>query len=227
MNKLEKLSNLINSDFAKFLDKQEGVLKNYDSKFTSSIFYPQTIAWVFQSNDNLYRDNSFNMYDDLLVIYIDLIKPDAFCLHSNFCKWSDYYYDKELGIKGTIEDRINNLLKVANENYKIEHKRRYDKYIKEKKSKKKSAPNRGKELYLIINNDRKYLKIGVSVNTKDRIKNLQTSNPDKLSIMFALKNKSHLEKVLHKKFSHINKNGEWFDYSDEIVNEFKKLAKRS
>lgn len=78
-------------------------------------------------------------------------------------------------------------------------------------------------LYLIRNKNNNCLKIGISKNANQRLKHLSTSTADDLELLFEIKNASHLEKKLHSKFSRFHKKLEWFEYDDEIVNEFKIL----
>jgi hypothetical protein len=61
--------------------------------------------------------------------------------------------------------------------------------------------------------DGTYTKIGKSKNPYNRIKELQTSNPNKLSFTHLFDVKDKYEKVLHKLFKEVktNSNNEWFD----------------
>lgn len=63
------------------------------------------------------------------------------------------------------------------------------------------------------------IKIGVAQDVLRRMKELQTSNPNKLEIVSCL----HLPRLdhaymveteLHKKFSNVRKQGEWFDENE-------------
>jgi len=62
------------------------------------------------------------------------------------------------------------------------------------------------------------LKIGVSKNPFSRLKQIQSSNPKKVKIIFAIRFCScpyQLEKFLHKTFKGANVGGEWFDLKHE------------
>jgi hypothetical protein len=83
-------------------------------------------------------------------------------------------------------------------------------------------------VYIIKDNGYKNrCKIGISKNPKQRLKNLQTGNSNKLELIFALQVESNIkssavESVIHKYFK--GKNlwilGEWFEFQndDQIVN---------
>jgi hypothetical protein len=63
-----------------------------------------------------------------------------------------------------------------------------------------------------------HVKIGISSNPKKRLLELRTGTPEQPKILLIVKNKGHMEKVLHKCFSQwrIRKNGEWFMLSKQI-----------
>lgn len=70
-------------------------------------------------------------------------------------------------------------------------------------------------------------KIGISKNPKQRLRNLQTGNSNKLDLIFILKvdpniKSSAVESEIHKYFKEKNLwiNGEWFEFQndDQIVN---------
>jgi len=76
-----------------------------------------------------------------------------------------------------------------------------------------------RSVYLIRGNDGKY-KIGIAKNPKQRIKQLQTGNSDKLVIIetYESENASKIESALHNQLAHLRNEGEWFDLSvsDEV-----------
>lgn len=81
-----------------------------------------------------------------------------------------------------------------------------------------------RSVYLIRGNDGKY-KIGIAKNPKQRIKQLQTGNSDKLTIIetYQSENASTIESALHSHYGHVRNEGEWFDLSIEMeVNFLKK-----
>lgn len=69
-----------------------------------------------------------------------------------------------------------------------------------------------------------YYKIGVTSTTVEaRISGLQTSNPNKIEIVYAIGNLTkqqsyEYELKLHTLFAHCRKNGEWFSLSEKEVN---------
>ena len=71
-----------------------------------------------------------------------------------------------------------------------------------------------RSIYLIRGNNGKY-KIGIAKNPQSRLKQLQTGNPEPLSIIETYKtiNASKIEKALHNRYSYARKEGEWFELS--------------
>ena len=71
-----------------------------------------------------------------------------------------------------------------------------------------------KKIYLIRGNDGRY-KIGISKNPSKRIKELQTGNSDKMTIIDTYESiyAPQIESALHRYYSHSRKEGEWFDLS--------------
>ena len=62
-----------------------------------------------------------------------------------------------------------------------------------------------------------YIKIGYTTLFKKRLTQLQTSSPVKLEVLALIKGEKTDEKKYHDTFKHINSNGEWFYYNDEII----------
>jgi len=62
----------------------------------------------------------------------------------------------------------------------------------------------------------KFIKIGTSVNSGRRLKELQTASPIDFKIKAVLDGSYKTEKGLHELFSHIRHKGEWFRYTDEL-----------
>jgi len=86
-------------------------------------------------------------------------------------------------------------------------------------------------VYLIKSLENGYYKIGMSKNPIKRIKQLQTGNSSKLKLIetYQTEYASHIEKTLHRRYSYLRKEGEWFDFSIEIeisfMNECKQIEK--
>lgn len=77
-----------------------------------------------------------------------------------------------------------------------------------------------KYVYLIQSTDNGYYKIGISKNPQKRIKQLMTGNSSPLKLIESYESEfaNKIERVLHRRYSHLNKEGEWFELSilDEI-----------
>jgi translation elongation factor P/translation initiation factor 5A len=87
------------------------------------------------------------------------------------------------------------------------------------------------QVYLIKSEDTGYFKIGVSKHPNKRIKELQTGNSSVLSIVttYSSDNAYKIEKTLHRRYSYLRKDGEWFDFTDilnEIEEEFNTNSKQ-
>lgn len=82
-------------------------------------------------------------------------------------------------------------------------------------------------VYLIRGNDSNY-KIGIAKNPKQRLKQLQTGNSDRLQLVetFQTENASKIESALHYAFAHARNEGEWFDLSMEIESQFIERCKQ-
>ena len=78
-------------------------------------------------------------------------------------------------------------------------------------------------IYLIKNSEESYYKIGVGKNPKQRLKQLQTGSPAELVLIetFSTEHAYKIEKILHRRYSHLKKDGEWFYFS--IIEHFEFL----
>jgi len=72
-------------------------------------------------------------------------------------------------------------------------------------------------LYLIKSGN--YLKIGSAQNIEQRMKTYKTHNPD-FQLLATREGNKNEETQLHKLFKDKKHYGEWFDYSEEIINTF-------
>ena len=79
-------------------------------------------------------------------------------------------------------------------------------------------------VYLIQAEDSKSLKIGVSWNPARRLATLRVASRESLRMVAEISGGVDTERQLHKKFDHLRLSGEWFSFSDEIINEFTNLA---
>ena len=84
-------------------------------------------------------------------------------------------------------------------------------------------------IYLIQSLENSYYKIGVSKHPQVRLKQHQTGNPSPTKLIEAYPSDLayRIEKVLHRRYSHAKKEGEWFDLSLNIevsfLDEWKKI----
>ncbi|MCL2310868.1 MAG: GIY-YIG nuclease family protein [Firmicutes bacterium] len=100
-------------------------------------------------------------------------------------------------IKSSIE-----ILKRTNKKWKP---------TKRKISKAQKKKQRG-EVYFIYDPDNKRIKIGRSINSKRRLKQFQTANPNlKLLKIIKTNDMNSLEKHYHEKFKEYRREREWFD----------------
>lgn len=60
------------------------------------------------------------------------------------------------------------------------------------------------------------VKIGRTNNIKRRLKDLQTGCPVPLKVIYELPGDNSLEKELHKRFSHLWIDYEWFQFAEEM-----------
>ena len=73
-------------------------------------------------------------------------------------------------------------------------------------------------IYLVKAEETNLYKIGYTAGeTKSRIKTMQTGCPHKLVIVEEVEGSLEKEKWLHKTFSKNRKQGEWFEFDDEII----------
>ena len=83
-------------------------------------------------------------------------------------------------------------------------------------------------IYLIKSVEDSCYKIGISKHPNKRLSQLQTGNSADLKLIdvYPTELANQIEGTLHRKYSHIHKNGEWFDGSIEIEVSFIKECKR-
>ncbi len=75
--------------------------------------------------------------------------------------------------------------------------------------------------------DGKHVKIGCSINPKERLSALQSGNPNKLTLLKTLSEKGYSESKLHSKFEQYKTYGEWFELSKEILDFIDNVEKDS
>lgn len=78
-------------------------------------------------------------------------------------------------------------------------------------------------VYLLKNPELLHYKIGVTVNSvESRLINIQTGNSIEIEIIqtFQSPHFRKIETMLHRRFSHLRLNGEWFELDDSIIENF-------
>lgn len=134
----------------------------------------------------------------------------------------------KIRIRATELEESLKLSSDAEEKYNI----KLLKAIKEKKINKLSEdeeypPCGTDNVYLLRSGYTDFYKIGYSDNARRRSKELQTGNPEKITLVTFCPGDFALEKKFHKKFSSMRGIGEWFKFDDleilEVIKEFNKL----
>jgi len=79
--------------------------------------------------------------------------------------------------------------------------------------------------YIYVMQCKEYVKFGVSRSPEIRIKELQTGNPFKITLLLQVLYDNHfnIEKTIHNYFNDNRKIGEWFIIDDKIKNFVKYL----
>ena len=80
-----------------------------------------------------------------------------------------------------------------------------------------------KDLYLMADTDCTVMKIGVSNDAINRLKNINTSNAMQINIIIVSKRRGYKESEAHYKFKDLRLSGEWFKYDQRIIDWFKNL----
>ena len=73
------------------------------------------------------------------------------------------------------------------------------------------------KVYLIHAEGTDAYKIGLTNNVNLRLKSLQTSNPNKLSIVKCIDGDSQLERRIHSYYDKNHVNGEWFSFNNTMI----------
>jgi predicted GIY-YIG superfamily endonuclease len=70
-----------------------------------------------------------------------------------------------------------------------------------------------KYVYLIQSLENSYYKIGISKHPKKRVEQLQTGNASELRLVLTYQSEyaNKIEKTLQRRYSHLRREGEWFD----------------
>lgn len=76
-----------------------------------------------------------------------------------------------------------------------------------------------KQIYFIISDDEKYLKIGISASPEKRLISMQVGCPLKLKILGTIPGHEKTEEKMQMKFKKYKVSGEWFSFDKEIRQE--------
>ncbi len=114
--------------------------------------------------------------------------------------------------KNNITDDI---IKVINNKNKKEGNQLFNNQfeIKEKKKKKSGV--------YLISAGKDFLKIGKAECIESRIKALKIGNPYVLNVLYFIEGIGNAESSIHKYFDKLRFEGEWFTYSEDIIESFK------
>lgn len=84
-----------------------------------------------------------------------------------------------------------------------------------------------KYVYLIQSLENGYYKVGISKHPQKRVNELQTGNSSKLKLIECYQSEyaDKIERALQRRYSHLHKEGEWFDMSISEEVSFKKDCK--
>lgn len=80
-------------------------------------------------------------------------------------------------------------------------------------------------IYLILNEPELALKIGYSKHPEKRLKQLQTSNHNKLILLSTFEGNIQEEKEFHRQFQNYNLGNEWFDLKQKEIQWFQHWSK--
>ncbi len=81
-------------------------------------------------------------------------------------------------------------------------------------------------VYFIGAKDGDTIKIGFSVNPESRIRQVQSGNPERLSVLFQFRGHKDTEQCLHRLFGPSRLSGEWFGNA-EAIRSFARMLERS
>ena len=122
-------------------------------------------------------------------------------------------YYKEFDV--TDQDILDTNTKIMDDVHKELHRQSIESGKRKQKAKKMT------NIYLAQNTETKNLKIGYSKNPKNRIQQLNLSSDVKIELLYYFEDYVTKERELHDKYGFLNLNSEWFEYDQQIINEFK------
>lgn len=150
--------------------------------------------------------------ESMLIGFRDVIVGTTFWNIKNFLQ------EEDLSLESCVAfvDEVNRLLEEDKECAARYQKRQDEKIKKEEDRKSKLG------IVYVITNGVKH-KIGQTTNVLQRVKGLQTSNPDTLQIVmqYEIKGYELVKKLLHEKYATKRVIGEWFDLSASDIQDIK------
>lgn len=88
----------------------------------------------------------------------------------------------------------------------------------------RNTATNGGYVYVIRGSENR-TKIGIATHLERRVRDLQRASSDHLKVVASVRldNPRQVEKLLHRRYRHKRLHGEWFDLSDDEVEEIKKM----
>jgi hypothetical protein len=80
----------------------------------------------------------------------------------------------------------------------------------------KPKPRRSSQVFFILTSDREFLYIGTGVDPHSSLQKLQTTYPQTLCLIGCIPDRRKLSQTIRQQFSHLNTQGTWFRYSQEL-----------
>jgi hypothetical protein len=84
------------------------------------------------------------------------------------------------------------------------------------KSDAKPKNRRSSQVFFILTGDREFLYIGRAIDPHSSLQKLQTTYPQTLNLIGYLPDRRQLSQTIRQQFSHLNTQGPWFRYAQEL-----------
>ena len=91
----------------------------------------------------------------------------------------------------------------------------YNNFILSRQAKIKTIPSTNDIVYFIRDGD--CIKIGHTTDIEERLNTFKIGNHNELKLLKTIEGGFQKEQELHKKFEHLNKEGEWFFATKELI----------
>lgn len=122
--------------------------------------------------------------------------------------------EESIALKGTpMEESFNSYLSS------IRYTKSYlfSLYVKDASKKRKIEEQAKSVVYFFIDKNKKTLKIGTSINWKERLKSIQTTCSTEIDILKTIPGDVRTEREWHHRFAKYRLQGEWFTASKELL----------